>query len=144
MIFRKILIAVDESAFAKRATEIAVELASSLNAEIAFIHVYQPSVAPGTMWGEPADRLMEMSERAARQLLTTFRDRAAGSLHVSEFLETGKPALKIVEVAKKWPADLIVMGSHGRGKAQSLVVGSVAHDVLHRAPCPVLIVRAET
>ncbi len=144
MSFRKILIAVDESVFAERATRTAVELASSLKAEIAFVHIYQPSSAPGTMWGEPADRLMEMSEKAARQLLASFRGRASGSLHISEFLETGKPAHGIVEVAKKWPADLIVMGSHGRGKAQSLFVGSVAQEVLHRAPCPVLVVRAET
>jgi universal stress protein A len=141
--FKKILIAVDESPFAKRATEVAIELANSLKAEVAFVHVFQPSAAPGTMWGEPADRQMEMSEHAAKQLLSRFRERATAPLHVTEFLETGKPASKILEVAKKWSADLIVMGSHGRGKALSVFVGSVAQDVLHRTTCPVLVVRAQ-
>jgi len=143
MAFNKILIAVDESAFAKRATEVAVELATSLKAEIAFVHVFQPSVAPGTMWGEPADRQMDMSEHSAKQLLARFRERAPAPLEVSEFLETGKAAPKILEVAKRWSADLIVMGSHGRGKALSVFVGSVAQDVLHRTTCPVLVVRAQ-
>lgn len=143
MSFKKILIAVDDSAFAARAADVGVELAKSLKAKVGFVHVFQPSVAPGTMWGEPADRLMETSERAAKHLLATFWERTTIDSDVSEFLESGKPASKIVEVAKSWPADLIVMGSHGRGRTQSFFIGSVAQEVLHHTPCPVLVVRAE-
>jgi hypothetical protein len=57
-------------------------------------------------------------------------------------LESGNPASKIIEVAKKknWSADLIVMGNHGRGKIQGLLLGNVSQEVLHHALCPVLVV----
>ena len=90
-----------------------------------------------------ADKASEMSERAAKHLLATFRQRAATPSKVHEFLESGKPALKIIDVAKNWPADLIVMGSHGRGKIQGLLLGGVSREVLHHASCPVLMVHAQ-
>lgn len=143
MSFKRILIAVDDSAFAARAADVGVELAKSLQAEVGFVHVFDPSVGPGATWGMPADRLLDMSERAAKRLLATVREGTAIRSNVPEFIESGKPAFKIVEVAKNWPADLIVMGSHGRGKIGTLLLGSVAHGVLHHAPCPVLVVRAQ-
>lgn len=142
MSFKKILIAVDDSEFAEHAANVGIELAKSLEAEVGFVHVFDPTVGPSGTWGVTAERLMEMSERAAKHLLATFRERVARS-HVPEFLESGKPASKIVEVAKNWPADLIVMGSHGRGKIQGLLLGSVSQEVLHHASCPVLVVRAQ-
>ena len=143
MSFTKILIAVDDSAFAAHAADVGIELGRSLKAEVGFVHVFDPSVGPGTMWGVPADRLSEMSEQAGRHLLARFREQSAPRSDVPEFLKSGKPATDIVEVAKTWPADLIVMGSHGRGRIQSLLLGSVAQEVLHHAPCPVLVVRAQ-
>jgi nucleotide-binding universal stress UspA family protein len=144
MCFKRILVAVDDSEFAARAAEVGVELAKSLKAEVGFIHVFDPSVGPGTMWGEPADRLAELSERAAQRLLVTFRRLTVGRSDVPEFVGSGEPASGIIEIANKWAADLIVMGSHGRGKIQGLLLGSVSREVLHHAPCPVLVVRAQT
>ena len=54
---------------------------------------------------------------------------------------TGPAADLIVRQAKKWGADLIVIGTHGRRGFSRFVLGSVAEDVLRRAPCPVLAVR---
>lgn len=142
MSFKRILIAVDDSEFAEHAADVGIELAKSLQADVGFVHVFDPSVGPSGMWGVTAETLMEISERTAKHLLATFRERTASS-SVREFVESGKPASKIVEVAKKWPADLIVMGSHGRGKIQGLFLGSVSQEVLHHASCPVLVVRAQ-
>ncbi len=89
------------------------------------------------------EKTVVMSENQGQNLLATFRKRSAIRSDVAEFLETGKPASRIVEVAKNWSADLIVMGSHGRGKVQGLLLGSVSEGVLHHAPCPVLVVRAQ-
>jgi len=144
MSFKKILIAVDNSEFSAHAADVGIELAKPLKAKIGFVHVFDPSVGPGTMWSVPADKLMEMSEREAKRLLAKFRERAALRSTVPEFLEAGGvPAAKIVDAAKKWPADLIVMGSHGRGKIGGLFLGSVSQEVLHHAPCPVLVVRTQ-
>jgi len=87
----------------------------------------------------------EMSEFAAKHSLATFRKPTATRRSVvPEFVEPGEPASKIIEVANNWHADLIVMGSHGRGKIQGLLLGSVSQGVLHHSPCPVLVVRAHT
>jgi len=44
-----------DSALAAHAADVGSKLAKSLQAEVGFVHVFEPSVAPGTMWGEPAD-----------------------------------------------------------------------------------------
>lgn len=133
----------DDSAFAAHAADVGIELASSLKAELGFVHVFDPSVGSGSTWGVPADRLMEMSEQTAKRLVATFRASTAIPSHVREFIESGKPASKIVEVGKNWPADLIVMGSHGRGRIPGLLLGSVTQEVLHHTHCPILVVRAQ-
>ena len=53
----------------------------------------------------------------------------------------GDPAFAILEQAKASQADLILMGTHGRGGLARFLIGSVSHSVLHQANCPVLIVR---
>jgi universal stress protein A len=55
----------------------------------------------------------------------------------------GKPAAEIVNAAKEWPADVIVIGSHGRAGVTRVLLGSVAEAVMRHAPCPVLVVRPE-
>jgi nucleotide-binding universal stress UspA family protein len=55
--------------------------------------------------------------------------------------ETGPPFLAIVHYAKRESIDLIVMGTHGRGAMAHLLIGSVAENVVRKAPCPVLTVR---
>ena len=145
MSFKRILIAVDESAFAAHAADIGIDLAKSLKAEMAFIHAVDPSVGrAASEIGVPADKLIAMEEQDAKHLLSAFRERAGASPAALEFLEIGKPATKIVEAAKSWPADLIVIGSHGRGGVARLLLGSVAEAVVRQASCPVLVVRAQS
>ncbi len=66
-----------------------------------------------------------------------------GSLQISarERILVGAPAVAILEEATAAKPDLILMGSHGRRGITRFVLGSVSHAVLHRSPCPVLIVR---
>ena len=143
MNFNRILIAVDESAVAAHAVDVGIELGKSLKAELAFIHVVDTSISHAAPKIEvPADQLIARKEEEAMNLLSAFRQRAGTSPAALEFLERGKPAVKIVEGAKSWPADLIVIGSHGRGGLQRLLLGSVAESVVRHAHCPVLVVRA--
>lgn len=144
MSFKRILIALDESAFAAQAADVGIELAKALKSDLAFFHAIDPSTVSAPDGGVPVDVLASIAERDARGLLNAFRERAAKSPTALEFLEFGKPATKIVEGAQNWSADLIVMGSHGRGRVGSLLLGSVAEGVLRHTPCPVLIVRAQT
>ncbi|CAN5171766.1 hypothetical protein BH20ACT3_BH20ACT3_17660 [soil metagenome] len=58
-------------------------------------------------------------------------------------VETGEPGPAICDVAARVGADVVVLGSHGHGWLQRVLIGSVSHHVLHHAPCPVLVMRLE-
>ncbi|MFC7392165.1 universal stress protein [Scopulibacillus cellulosilyticus] len=62
-------------------------------------------------------------------------------LKVEEIIRVGVPAHEICQYAKDHHTDMIVMGSRGRGSIGEIFLGSVSHTVLHRAECPVLIVK---
>jgi nucleotide-binding universal stress UspA family protein len=62
--------------------------------------------------------------------------------NVSEEVISGSPQRAIVERAKEWGADLIVLGSHGYGFWSRALLGSVSTSVVNHAPCSVLVVRA--
>ena len=143
MSFRKILIAVDESAFAAHAADVGFELARSLGAEVALIHVVDVSAFASPEGGYPAGEIIALAEQDGRRLLAGFRQRVSIQPLPHEFIQVGKPATEIVEAAKDWPADLIVIGSHGRRGVERLLLGSVAEAVMRHGACPVLVVRAE-
>lgn len=74
-------------------------------------------------------------------------DAAAGlvptGVTVDRRVEVGDPASAICDVAADSGADVIVVGSHGRGLIKRIVLGSVSEHVVRHAPCPVLVVRPE-
>jgi nucleotide-binding universal stress UspA family protein len=144
MNFRRILIAVDGSPLAAHAADAGIELARSLGGELALIHVVDPAQCWAPELGVPAAELIQSAEQDARRLLAEFRPRATLQGPPLEFVQVGKPAHEIVKAAREWPADLIVIASHGRGGISRLLLGSVAEGVIRHAPCPVLVVRAQT
>ena len=92
---------------------------------------------PGVRWDEIRD-----DRQAAAQRLVT-RGREAGI--ASAFLVwTGDPGESIVAAAEAESADLVIVGSHGRGRLGRLLLGSVSDYVARHAPCPVLVVRARS
>ena len=143
MSFGRVLISVAEGPIAAHAVDVGLELAAVLKAEIALIHVAIPP-APYGDTGIPPNRLVEMARTDGRKLLGGIRERRSLSTSVQDFLEEGDPAAAIVNAAREWPADLIVVGSHGRGGVSRVMLGSVAEAVVRRSPCPVLVVRAHS
>jgi universal stress protein A len=143
MAFRRVLIALDDSAAAAHAVDVGIDLASSLRAEVALVHVIDPSFASARETGISPAALLADADREARQLLAEFRARLAPlPVPALEFIRTGKPGHEMIKVANEWPADLIVIASHGRTGVSRLLLGSVAEAVVRHAPCPVLVVRA--
>jgi nucleotide-binding universal stress UspA family protein len=143
MVFKKILIAVDESSFAAYAADAGLDLARQLGADVAFVTVIDPANMRLTVEsGIAEDRWYAMEQSNAKGLLNSFAARAETARPPLDFIEIGNPANMIVAAAKNWPADLIVMGTHGRGAVSNLLMGSVAQGVLHHAPCPVMVLRA--
>lgn len=144
MSFQRILVAVDRSPIAAHAAEVGLELGRSLRGEVAFIHAVDPSLGYAPEGGLPAATLMALAEQDGKRLLAEFRQRTSFKEPPMEFLPIGNPTTEIVKAAKDWPADVIVIGSHGRGGVTRLLVGSVAEAVMRHAPCPVLVVRAHS
>jgi nucleotide-binding universal stress UspA family protein len=66
----------------------------------------------------------------------------AASATIAERIETGDPAAMICYVAGEVGADVIIVGSHGKGFVSRVLLGSVSEYVTRHAPCPVLVVRA--
>jgi nucleotide-binding universal stress UspA family protein len=143
MTFRRILIAVDDQPVAAHAADVGVALARALGADLAVITVVDLSSEYAAGAGLVAEDLAAGAERDAKQLLSGFRQRLSLPPSTLEFVERGAPAAEIVKAASEWRADLIVVGSHGRGGIERALVGSVADGVLRHAPCPILVVRAK-
>ena len=142
MRFKRILIALDSEPVAVHAADRGLELARALSAEVAFIHVLDAKAVVAPESGVPADEMVALAEADARRLMARFRDRLEGGTSSLEFIPSGRPATEIVNAAKQWPADLIVIGSHGRGAIGRTLLGSVAEAILRHAPCPVLVIKA--
>jgi nucleotide-binding universal stress UspA family protein len=91
-----------------------------------------------------AQKIQNGYQEEARRILREVTD-AAGKVGVpveSKVLP-GIPSEDIVRFARQLPADIIIMGTHGRSGMSHLLLGSVAEKVVRRAPCPVLTVRKE-
>ena len=143
MAFRKILVSVDGDPIAAHAAEVGVDLARLAGAEIAFIHVIEPELVNAADTGVQPDVFVAQAKETGRRLIEDFRKQLPAGMSALEFLQVGKPMTEIVNAARDWPADLVVIGSHGRGGITRALLGSVAEGVMRHAPCPVLVVRAK-
>ena len=142
---RKILCPIDLSPCADRALAYAAELAEKLSAELTILYAV-PDVLPmmpdATMpmpiSGSDADELLASGRAAlAERLAASTVSRANPKTEV----RLGSAEAEIVAVAKELPADLIVIGTHGRRGLAHFFLGSVAEKIVRTAPCPVLTVR---
>jgi nucleotide-binding universal stress UspA family protein len=127
-------------------SECAFRLASSLardyGARLIVLHVMgQPLIIQGGVMTAPPDPTPPEEERQAirEELLRIHPPDPA--VTVERLLEEGDAATGILQVAQERSCDLIVMGSHGRTGLGRLLLGSVAEQVVRKAPCPVLIVK---
>jgi nucleotide-binding universal stress UspA family protein len=140
--FERIMVAVDEDPIAVHAADVAIDLAAAVGAKLALIHVIDPASAAIPEAGISANELVARAKQDALRWLSAVRQRVPGGVAPLEFVKVGSPAGEIVQAAVEWPADLIVIGSHGRRGVTRALLGSVAEAVMRHASCPVLVVRA--
>jgi nucleotide-binding universal stress UspA family protein len=136
----RILCPTDFSEASAHAIDLASMIAGWYKARIAAIHVVSaaviaPEIGPST--GSIDQAPLNTLRATTAACFSAASDAGVG---VDVFLEVGSPAAGILDRAAVLPADLIVMGTHGRGGFQHLVLGSVTERVLRRAVCPVLTV----
>lgn len=141
-----ILVATDFSPISRRATEAGVALARKTKARLTIIHVL-PSVVPiysalpSAVSGELAKKGEAARQVVQKRLARLVADARKRGARADAVLEEGDPVARIVHLAKKRRATLVILGTHGRGAAAHLLLGSVARKVLHEAPCSVMVVK---
>ena len=146
----KILLATDGSDYSKIAVEELAEWSHNPNTEIRIVSVYEslpitmigpaPVVVTGGYYEEAAASSRKAAEQAAKDAYNLLKGKNS-DLSVSEKVIDGSPKEAILKVADEFKADLIVVGSHGRGAFSRFLLGSVSQSMALHASCSVLIVR---
>jgi len=142
----KILIAIDGSDFSHVALQNVIARPWPANTEVKVLHVVEP---PSLLMGREMggyDPEFEMVWKALREQAKALVAKAAEKLRGAKFnvsteLVEGDPKSQIIDAARNWHADLIVLGSHGRTGLSRFLIGSVSQDVVRHAHCSVEIVR---
>jgi nucleotide-binding universal stress UspA family protein len=137
----RILCPTDFSEASAHAVDLAVAIATLYKARIAAIHVVDAGLIAsefGISTGGSIDEAALSALRATTEAALSAAARAGVGIDV--FVAVGSPAARILDRAAVLPADVIMMGTHGKGGFQHLVLGSVTERVLRKAACPVLTV----
>ena len=138
---RRILLATDLTPASDLATDWAFALAERNGADLLVMSVIDPhelrkeSLRTGLRWDQVRDR----RQAAAQELVARRRP----TVDVRFMVWTGEPGESIVSAADSEAADLIVVGTRGRGTIGRLLLGSVSEHVVRNAPCPVLVARPD-
>jgi nucleotide-binding universal stress UspA family protein len=144
----KILLAIDDSTFSEAAIQALIAQARPKETEVRVLHVIEslPAAYSGGEWEYIVDwqRVGQERRKQAEKLMARAADtlRDAG-FKVTTAIEEGSAKSIIVDSAAKWPADLIILGSHGRKGMNRFLLGSISEGVARHAPCSVLIVRIQ-
>ncbi len=140
--FARVLCPTDFSEFSTAALSYATALAASYGSAIRILHVLTPFPIVAPFGDVPGNVQLYESQRVQGQQALeaeAARVRRPG-LTVDVELRDGSAVHETLDAARDWGADLIVIGTHGRGGMERLVLGSVAEKVLRKAPCAVLAV----
>ncbi|ELZ05630.1 UspA domain-containing protein [Natrialba chahannaoensis JCM 10990] len=138
-----ILVPTDGSAEGERALEYAFDLARAHDATIRALYVVNVSGYGGlpmeTAWDGISTALRDEGETAVERV----RELAPDDIEVDTAVLEGSPSRVIVDEARPSTCDLVVMGTHGRGGIDRLLLGSVTERVVRQAPVPVLTVQVD-
>jgi nucleotide-binding universal stress UspA family protein len=139
--FKNVLVPIDFSPGSARVVESAYRVLDP-KGRMLLLHVVEwlPAMAEG-MFGVYAHPKDMAAMRAGAEQHLREAAKAHPEANVDVEVTEGKPAAGILEVAAREKSDLIVIGTHGRGAIDHLLLGSVAERVLRKAPCAVLAVR---
>ena len=143
MNFKKILIAVDNSTCAEKAAKTGYEMASKFDAEVALVNIIEPAPAtvnPDFTLAPVFLEAYDNSEENSHLLLKEIEKKHSKGIATTYLSIIDTASHGIIQQAEEWKADLIVIGTHGRGGLYHFLMGSVAEHVARKSACPVLIV----
>lgn len=140
---KKIIAAIDFSDVTNRVIVKAVELKKAFNAELYIIHSEPPEnfVPTEDIPYDYMTEIIQKTEETDRRYLMEIKDNLAKeNIECHSMLIDGPVADTVLEEAEEFDADLIVIGTHEHGRLYHALFGSVRESILHKAPCPVLVV----
>ena len=143
--FTRILCPVDFSDVSRHALQHAAMFARWYSAPVTGLFVYSPIFAPTPgpgIYAYATPAVIEHIDKSEyeRDVLSFLRATSTPDVSVDARVEIGLPAQEIVKLAATLPADLVVIGTHGAGVFEHLLLGSIAEKVLRTCPVPVLTV----
>src|SRR5687768_13573904 len=145
----RVLVATDGSEAADRAIDLTSSMAWPAGTQIRVVTAIEPiPPVPAAEWAGPHPPLDDTYPLEAETAATAILDGACAALahtsaEVSGQTLRGRPATSILESARAFGADLVIVGSRGHGTIASMLLGSVGAEVADLADCPVLIARSQ-
>jgi nucleotide-binding universal stress UspA family protein len=144
-VLRKILIATDGSKAAEKAVDFGVQIAGLSGAKVYAVYVIDTtpyySIPLDEVWSK---EVYEQLETMGNEITSDVEKAAkAAGLEAESLVLKGDPAERIIKFAEEQSVDMIVVGSHGIGGFERLVIGSVSEKVVRHAKFPVLVVREQ-
>ncbi len=139
----RILVPTDFSPASNRAISLAKRMAERFDAEIHLLHVrvLLDDLSVDSEILDEVERILKTSEPATQHVLESAGKN--GHTHILTHIERGNAAAPvIIDAVTEYDCDLVIMGTHGRRGINRLLTGSVAQEVVHHSPVPVLTTRA--
>jgi len=145
--YQKILVPVDGSLTSNLALQEAIKLAKQMGARLELVHVYEDAVYLVDENYFNYEELQKTIHDYGEKMLATAEAavQAAGIPVETRLIPSNNERIAniLVEEAKRWQAELIVIGTHGHSGFSRLLLGSVAEGVVRIAPIPVLLLRSD-
>jgi len=153
MMITKILIGIDDSKYAEHAAAYGFDIAKKFNAAVGVVTIIEPVAIPSAAIGtDPLIggsfqnsgvgelEMMDIQNSHATDIINNITKKFGEGINVSHFTGFGSRADGIIDCAKEYGADLIIVGTHKRSGLDRLLEGSVAEHVVRHAEVPVLVV----
>ena len=141
-----VIVGIDESDNSTRALAEAFDIAAMLHAPLTVVHMWEiaQAVGMGDLGGQGAMdwQLLELLQSQQRAKMDELVAPLAGryrNAHVNKVFQDISPVKGLTDLSRE--AQLVVVGSHGRGGFTDSLLGSVSQSLIHHAECPVLVVR---
>ena len=147
--YQRILVPVDGSPTSRRGLDEAIAIGKITGGSLRLLHVVDETsfAMSADAFGAYTGDLLTLLREGGEQILADAKSRVeeAGLAADTVLRESlaGRVCDLVTAEAKAWPADLIVLGTHGRRGAERLLLGSDAEQTLRLAPVPVLLVRRD-
>lgn len=142
--FEKILVPIDFSEYTDHILSFAVEIAQKFGASLHLLHVI-PNMDYFTPYESfmAAENMIEVQKGIEGEVAKDLEKVAAkiAGVPVTKAVRTGIAFIEVIDYVRTEQMSLVVMGTHGRGGLEHILIGSVAEKVVRKSPCPVLTIR---